>query len=73
LIIVFERLARAEMKNPLGVVGATRRGVGGQLLRTQQHGFRRKAAAGGGFRTTDLSPRTYRGGGGPSLADRQPS
>ncbi len=73
LIIVFENIARAEMKNPLGVTGAVRRGVGGQLTRTERLGFRSRSHSRPGFRTTDLSPRTFRGGGGPSLADRHPS
>lgn len=73
LIIVFEKLARDEMKNPLGVTGAVRRGVGGTLVRTEKQGFRGKSQVSTGFRTTDLTPRSYRGGAGPSLADRQPS
>lgn len=73
LIIVFENLARAEMKNPLGVTGAVRRGVGGSLERTHSAGFRGKTQVARGFRNTDLSPRTYRGGGGRSLAQRQPN
>lgn len=71
LIIVFERIAREEMKNPLGVYGARARGVGGTLVRQLESGFRRTPGARGGFRTTDLTPRGYGAGGRSSFADKE--
>ena len=66
IVMVFERIARAEMANPLGEYDRKKTGIGGTLRRLQGHGFRRRPGAGRGFRTTDLSPPPFRGGGGTS-------
>lgn len=71
LIIVFEKIAREEMKNPVSSSEKIRRGIGGTLVRQDGVGFRKRPVLRRGFRNTDLSPRRYRAGGGASLADKQ--
>lgn len=66
MVMVFERIARAEMQNPLGEYRKAKTGVGGALIRQQGHGFRRRPSMDRGFRTTSLSPTTYRASGGGS-------
>ena len=60
IVMVFERIARAEMQAPLAH-GVRRPGVGGTLVRREDFGFGRSPGPGHGFRTTNLSRATLRG------------
>lgn len=62
IVIVFERIAREEMKQPLRSIERNRRAaVGGTLHRITERGFRARPQPGrGGFRRTDLTTPAYR-------------
>lgn len=61
LVMVFEKVARKEMEDPLAALGnQPRRGIGGRLARFEGIGFKRPAGAARGFRHTDLSPVGFR-------------
>ncbi len=75
LVMVFEKVARKEMENPLVSAGEPRRGIGGRLSRFEGIGFKRPLGTGRGFRNTDLTPVSFRttrsqgGGGGAAFRD----
>ncbi|MEO1697427.1 MAG: putative O-glycosylation ligase, exosortase A system-associated [Planctomycetota bacterium] len=61
IILVFERIARAEMADPLAASRAQRSYFGGALQRVRERGFRaRPASSERGFRTTPLDVPTAR-------------
>jgi len=62
IVIVFERIAREEMRHPLRSLERNRRAaVGGTLHRITDRGFRARPQSGRrGFRRTDLGAPTYR-------------
>ncbi|MEM9381847.1 MAG: putative O-glycosylation ligase, exosortase A system-associated [Planctomycetota bacterium] len=69
IVMVFERVAREEMRSPT-VAARVRTGVGGgPLVRRESFGFGRRASPRRGFRRTSLTPRVLRGGGA-GIADR---
>ena len=76
MVMVFEKVARKEMENPIAATGGARRSIGGHLSRLEGIGFKRPAGAGRGFRSTDLSPMTYqpalkRSGGAQGVRDKE--
>ena len=66
MVLVFEKVALKEMENPISATGQARRGIGGHLSKLEDIGFKRPTGVSRGFRSTDLSPVTYRSGRLPS-------
>ncbi len=56
IIMVFERVARAEMADPLSIAAPRAGGIGGRLTRAQGFGFGRRPGQARGFRNTSLVP-----------------
>ena len=54
IVMVFERVARAEMADPLSIAEPRKEGVGGRLSLSQGYGFDRRPGQSRRFRSTDL-------------------
>jgi probable O-glycosylation ligase (exosortase A-associated) len=76
MVLVFEKVARKEMENPIAATGKARRSIGGHLARLDEVGFKRPTGVSRGFRSTDLTPVTYRtsrqaSGGAQGFRDKE--